>query len=170
MSARLGVPDEGRNSLSKGLLSKMASMLRELGVPERPTPTQMTCDLYDGLRRDMVTLLSIRKLVDKGAQEADALREQLAGNASGGSGTTPRGGGGGSKQGGQQRARGAGGEGRWRRRRRRRRRGAVAETKASALGGGPLPPLHAAVRSTKAAGLKVMAFSHAPLGFGGACG
>ena len=37
-------------------------VLEELGVPARPIPTKLSCDAYDALRRDIVTLLSLQKL------------------------------------------------------------------------------------------------------------
>jgi DNA methyltransferase 1-associated protein 1 len=55
-------PPEGAQGLSKGMLTKLALVLEELGVPARPIPTKLSCDAYDALRRDIVTLLSLQKL------------------------------------------------------------------------------------------------------------
>ena len=55
-------PPEGAQGLSKGMFTKLALVLEELGVPARPIPTKLSCDAYDALRRDIVTLLSLQKL------------------------------------------------------------------------------------------------------------
>ena len=38
-------------------------MLHELGVPSRPIPTKRVCDLYDELKRDILTILAAKKHV-----------------------------------------------------------------------------------------------------------
>lgn len=58
------------------MLVKVSQVLEELGVPDRPMPTQRVCDLYDNLRKDIVCLLSLRKMVDKSRSEVEALRSQ----------------------------------------------------------------------------------------------
>ena len=72
-SARLRVP-EGSSGLSKGMITKLALILEELGVPPRPTPTKLVCDAYDALRRDIVSLLSLQKLATQKEAELKALR------------------------------------------------------------------------------------------------
>mmetsp|Transcript_31601 Transcript_31601/g.71037 ORF Transcript_31601/g.71037 Transcript_31601/m.71037 type:complete len:563 (-) Transcript_31601:179-1867(-) len=81
-SQRLEPPTEERmgkgQGLSRQLLGKMDAILQEVGVPVRPTvATRAVCDAYDYLRRDAVTLISLRKLIDRGVAEAAALRQEL---------------------------------------------------------------------------------------------
>ena len=38
-------------------------VLHELGVPSRPIPTRKVCDLYDEIRRDVLTILTAKKKV-----------------------------------------------------------------------------------------------------------
>ena len=40
-------PPEGAQGLSKGMLTKLALVLEELGVPARPIPTKLSCATYD---------------------------------------------------------------------------------------------------------------------------
>ncbi|KAJ8599373.1 hypothetical protein CTAYLR_007039 [Chrysophaeum taylorii] len=75
-SARLRIPD-APPGLSKGMLRKLALVLDELGVPQRPTPTELACDAYDALRRDIVTLLSLQKLANVKQAELAHLRKNL---------------------------------------------------------------------------------------------
>ncbi|KAJ1445026.1 hypothetical protein M885DRAFT_551176 [Pelagophyceae sp. CCMP2097] len=73
-SHRLRVPDGAAAGLSRGMLAKLALVLGELGVPEKPTPTKLVADAYDTLRRDVVTLLSLQKLACKKEAELRQLR------------------------------------------------------------------------------------------------
>ena len=41
----------------------MRMVLHELGVPSRPIPTRKVCDLYDEIRRDVLTILTAKKKV-----------------------------------------------------------------------------------------------------------
>ena len=41
----------------------MIQVLNELGVPMRPIPTKKICDMYDQLKRDVLTILSAKKYV-----------------------------------------------------------------------------------------------------------
>ena len=56
----------------------MNMVLVECKVPERPIPTRTVCDLYDQLRRDVVTLLSLRKTTSKIEADLQALRHRPA--------------------------------------------------------------------------------------------
>jgi DNA methyltransferase 1-associated protein 1 len=62
-SGRLAPPATGGSvGLNKPLLARMDATMKELKVPKRPTPTKRVCDLYDSLRKDVLTLLTLRKL------------------------------------------------------------------------------------------------------------
>lgn len=45
-SSRL-VYDDSSMGLSKTLMRKMSTLLKELGAPEQPVPTRAVCDMYD---------------------------------------------------------------------------------------------------------------------------
>jgi DNA methyltransferase 1-associated protein 1 len=82
-STRLTVGDQSAN-LSRVLVKKMQSLLRELGAPEQPLPTRAVCDAYDGVRKDAVSLLSVHNAIQKKEKELAALRA-LNPSAGGGS-------------------------------------------------------------------------------------
>ena len=66
-------------ALSRDRATKLGSMLSELQVPPRlHCPTPVACDLYDALRRDIVVLLSLQKLVERGRQDVVQMQQQLA--------------------------------------------------------------------------------------------
>ena len=63
-SARLFPPSvENHTSLNKNTLKQMNAILEELSVPKEPIPTKRSCDLYDGVRKDALTLLVLQKMV-----------------------------------------------------------------------------------------------------------
>lgn len=63
-SARLSPPPSGGIAgLNKTLLTRMNAVLNELRIPTRPLPTQRNCDVYDALRKDIITLLILQKNV-----------------------------------------------------------------------------------------------------------
>jgi len=63
-SGRLVEPATGGAAgLNKTLLSRMEAVLHELKVPPQLLPTQRNCDLYDAVRKDIVTLLILQKNV-----------------------------------------------------------------------------------------------------------
>mmetsp|Transcript_16202 Transcript_16202/g.33836 ORF Transcript_16202/g.33836 Transcript_16202/m.33836 type:complete len:174 (-) Transcript_16202:95-616(-) len=76
-SCRLEAPME-KPGLSKQLIEKMNMVLSECKVPERPIPTRTVCDLYDQLRRDVVTLLSLQKTASKIEADLQAMRHRPA--------------------------------------------------------------------------------------------
>ena len=62
-SGRLGAPATGGSvGLNKSLLDRMDATLKELKIPKRPIPTKRVCDVYDSVRKDVLTLLTLRKL------------------------------------------------------------------------------------------------------------
>ena len=63
-SGRLIPPAAGGNTgVNKTLLSRMQQILTELKIPGRPLPTKQVCDLYDSVRKDILTLITIQKMV-----------------------------------------------------------------------------------------------------------
>lgn len=75
-STRLAAAESGVG-ISKSLVKKMNSMLRELmNIPEKMLPTRTVCDLFDGIRRDTVCLLSLQAALAKKEKELATLRSQ----------------------------------------------------------------------------------------------
>ena len=72
-STRLTSSDQS-SGLSRVLIKKMNSLLREFGVPETPLPTRAVCDAYDGVKRDAVALLSLHNAIQKKEKEISTLR------------------------------------------------------------------------------------------------
>jgi DNA methyltransferase 1-associated protein 1 len=72
-STRLTSSDQS-SGLSRVLLKKMNSLLREVGAPEAPLPTRAVCDAYDALKRETVTLLSLHNAIQKKEKEIATLR------------------------------------------------------------------------------------------------
>lgn len=72
-STRLTSSDQS-SGLSRVLLKKMNSFLRELGAPETPLPTRAVCDSYDGVKRDTVALLSLHNAIQKKEKELATLK------------------------------------------------------------------------------------------------
>eukprot|EP00980_Cylindrotheca_fusiformis_P004768 scaffold1019_cov123-Cylindrotheca_fusiformis.AAC.8 len=63
-SGRLAPPAiGGAAGLNKTLLTKMDQTLNEMKIPPRPIPTKRVCDLYDSVRKNVLTLLTLRKMV-----------------------------------------------------------------------------------------------------------
>jgi DNA methyltransferase 1-associated protein 1 len=62
-SGRLFPPNiEGHSKLKKSTLKQMDEILCELGVPKEPIATKRSCDLFDGVRKDAMTLLILQKM------------------------------------------------------------------------------------------------------------
>jgi hypothetical protein len=53
----------GSGGLNKTLLTKMDQTLAELKIAARPVPTKRVCDLYDSVRKDVLTLLTLQKML-----------------------------------------------------------------------------------------------------------
>jgi DNA methyltransferase 1-associated protein 1 len=63
-SGRLAPPNMGGSAgLNKILLTRMDAVLEELKVPKRVLPTKRVCDMYDTVRKDILTLLILQKNV-----------------------------------------------------------------------------------------------------------
>ncbi|VEU37526.1 unnamed protein product [Pseudo-nitzschia multistriata] len=84
-SGRLAPPSAGGPSgINKSLLSKMDKVLRELNIPERPLPTKRVCDLYDSVRKDVLSLITLQKMLlqREGQLQSKRLRLSRMGGAS----------------------------------------------------------------------------------------
>ncbi|KAL7520678.1 hypothetical protein ACHAWX_005800 [Stephanocyclus meneghinianus] len=77
-SGRLFPPACGGQGLNKSTLKQMDDILKELGVQE-PICTKRACDLYDGVRKDVLTLLVLKKVVLRKEAEVAAKRSKLVG-------------------------------------------------------------------------------------------
>jgi len=78
-SGRLFPPSvEGHSGLNKSTLKQMGAILNELNVPKEPIPTKRSCDLYDGVRKEALTLLILQKMVLRKEAELTAKRAKLA--------------------------------------------------------------------------------------------
>jgi len=77
-SGRLFPPSIGGHSgLNKSTLKQMNAILEELHVPKEPIPTKRSCDLYDVVRKDALTLLILQKMVLRKESELSAKRSKL---------------------------------------------------------------------------------------------
>ena len=72
-SARL-VINESNLNLSKTLLTKMHTYLKEQGMPSNPLPTKSVCDAVDQVYQDTVTLLSIHNAIIKKEKDIATMR------------------------------------------------------------------------------------------------
>lgn len=57
-SARMAPPG---TTVNKNLLLQMKEILQEMRIPESPIPSKRVCDLYDSVRRDILSLLVLQK-------------------------------------------------------------------------------------------------------------
>ena len=69
---------EYNTNLSKNLLKKLSCLLTELGLPDTLLPTKTICDLYDQVRRNGITLLSLQNVITKKEKEIAGLRTKNA--------------------------------------------------------------------------------------------
>eukprot|EP01039_Chlorochromonas_danica_P003924 gene3922-4288_t len=65
-------------NLSKSLIGKMNSYLKEIGMPERPLATKTVCDLIDGIRKDTVALMSLTSLTVKKEKDLGSAKTNSA--------------------------------------------------------------------------------------------
>jgi len=65
--------------LSKTLMKKMQLLLAELSVPEKPLATRRVADLLDLLKRDLITLLTLKKIETQKKYEVAHLAAQHRG-------------------------------------------------------------------------------------------
>lgn len=78
-SGRLVPPATGGAAgLNRTLLNKMDQTLAELKVSSTPIPTKRVCDLYDTVRKDVLTLLTLQKMVMQKEGNLQAKRAQLS--------------------------------------------------------------------------------------------
>mmetsp|Transcript_22691 Transcript_22691/g.32015 ORF Transcript_22691/g.32015 Transcript_22691/m.32015 type:complete len:1142 (+) Transcript_22691:320-3745(+) len=78
-SGRLAPPSTGaRFGIHKTTLKRMDAALHELKVPERPIPTKRICDVYDGVRKDVLSLLTLQRFAWKKESEVASRRKRLA--------------------------------------------------------------------------------------------
>jgi len=84
-SGRLVQPATGGHlSINKTTLKRMEQVLKELNIMERPIPTKRVCDMYDHVRKGVLTLLTLQKVMLKKESEVVSRRvklEKIAGNA-----------------------------------------------------------------------------------------
>mmetsp|Transcript_3154 Transcript_3154/g.4852 ORF Transcript_3154/g.4852 Transcript_3154/m.4852 type:complete len:730 (+) Transcript_3154:89-2278(+) len=77
-SGRLFPPNiEGHAKLKKTTLKQMDEILSELGVPKEPIATKRSCDLFDGVRKDAMTLLILQKMALKKETELAEKKAKL---------------------------------------------------------------------------------------------
>lgn len=78
-SGRLAPPATGGSAgLNKALLKRMDQVLGELNIPSRPVPTKRVCDVYDTVRKDILTLLTLQKLVLQREGQLQSKRVKLS--------------------------------------------------------------------------------------------
>lgn len=63
-------------ALSKRLVEKMNSYLRELEIPENPLPTRAVCDLVEAVKRKTVTLMSLHNTITKTRRDHERAKTQ----------------------------------------------------------------------------------------------
>ena len=78
-SGRLVPPATGGSSgINKSLLTRMKEVLVELNIPERPLPTKRVCDTYDLVRKDILTLLTLKKMLMQKEGQLQSKRLRLS--------------------------------------------------------------------------------------------
>jgi DNA methyltransferase 1-associated protein 1 len=78
-SGRLVPPAAGGDAgINKSLLTQMDQVLNELNIKDRPLPTKQVCDTYDSVRKDILTLLTLQKIVMQKEGQLQAKQVQLA--------------------------------------------------------------------------------------------
>lgn len=75
-SGRLFPPNiDGHAKLKKSTLKQIDEILTELSVPKEPIATKRSCDLFDGVRKDAMTLLILQKMLLK--KEAELAEKKV---------------------------------------------------------------------------------------------
>lgn len=78
-SGRLVPPGAGGGAgLNKTMLTRLQQVLTELKIPARPLPTKAVCDLYDDVRKDILTLLTLQKMTLQKEGNLQTKRVKLA--------------------------------------------------------------------------------------------
>jgi len=67
----------GQMAINKTTLKRMEQILKELNVNERPIPTKRVCDMYDHVRKGVLTLLTLQKAMFKNESEVLSRRNRL---------------------------------------------------------------------------------------------
>ncbi|CAJ1969646.1 unnamed protein product [Cylindrotheca closterium] len=78
----------GATGINKTLLTKMDQTLKELKVSAKPVPTRRVCDLYDTVRKHILTLITLKKQLMQKEGSLQAKRVRLA-KLRGGDSQTP---------------------------------------------------------------------------------
>jgi DNA methyltransferase 1-associated protein 1 len=74
----------GPLGLNKTTLKRMETLLDELKILPRPLPTKRVCDLYDSVRKDALTLLTLQKMAIQKDAQLQSKRLRLAKMGGGG--------------------------------------------------------------------------------------
>jgi len=75
-SGRLKQPATGgQMAINKTTLKRMEQVLKELNVNDRPVPTKRVCDVYDHVRKGILTLLTLQKAMLK--KESEVINRRL---------------------------------------------------------------------------------------------
>jgi DNA methyltransferase 1-associated protein 1 len=78
-SGRLVPPATGGSSgINKSLLTRMNEVLGELNISDRPIPTKRVCDMYDLVRKDVLTLLTLKKMLMQREGQLQSKRLRLS--------------------------------------------------------------------------------------------
>lgn len=72
-SGRLAEP----SGMKKSHLARMDQVLAELGISSRPIPTKRVCDLYDSVRKDTLTLVTLQKMISQREGQLQSKRLKL---------------------------------------------------------------------------------------------
>jgi len=84
-SGRLVPPATGGPiGINKTTLKRLDTVLEELKIPNRPIPTKRVCDLYDSVRKDALTLITLQKMVIQKEAQLQNKRLRLAKMGGGG--------------------------------------------------------------------------------------
>ncbi len=84
-SGRLVPPATGGPlGINKTTLKRLDTVMEELHVPERPMPTKRVCDLYDSVRKNALTLITLQKMVIQKEAQLQNKRMRLAKMGGGG--------------------------------------------------------------------------------------
>lgn len=67
----------GQMAINKSTIKRMEQVLKELNVNDRPVPTKRVCDVYDHVRKGVLTLLTLQKAMLKKESEVVSRRNKL---------------------------------------------------------------------------------------------
>ena len=72
------VPPASIGGINKNSLKRMDTVLEELHITSKPLPTKRNCDMYDSVRKDILTLMTLQKMVMQGEGMLQTKRLRLA--------------------------------------------------------------------------------------------